>query len=242
MIINPAEISTWPVWLTFSFCGVIFLGLKVLSGIVPLVFGGAGAIKTRGESLEKFERTDNIFITVNMGLTMMFVYHLIQVTYGCGDGHIKWRPEELTLGNSVGSLILFYVFYDFLYTSFHWFLHIPALYVYVHLHHHRQRNPSRGNLDAINVHPFEFLVGEYIHLLAIYVIPCHIYAIVVFILAGGILASLNHTRFDVNIPYIYSVKAHDEHHHWPRCNYGQYTMLWDSIFGTYQKWDAKKGS
>jgi sterol desaturase/sphingolipid hydroxylase (fatty acid hydroxylase superfamily) len=97
-------------------------------------------------------------------------------------------------------------------------------------------------LDAINVHPFEFVVGEYIHLLTIYVVPCHIYAVVVFILAGGVLASLNHTRYDVSIPYLYSVKVHDVHHRLPMSNYGQYTMLWDRIFGTYRSYDITLNS
>ena len=238
LVFSPSNVSTWPVWAVAGFCTAVALGLEVLSHLVPLLFGSAGRIEERGKSLEKLEGVDNAFITVNKGLTMLFVYHLIQVTYHSKT--IRWSPDELTLGNSLGSLVAFYIFYDLLYMSFHWLLHVPALYKYVHKHHHRQKNPSRGNLDAINVHPFEFVVGEYIHLLTIYVIPCHIYAVVFFILAGGILASLNHTRFDVNIPYVYSVKAHDVHHHLPRSNYGQYTMFWDRLFGTYRAYSEAK--
>lgn len=57
-----------------------------------------------------------------------------------------------------------------------------------------------GNLDAINVHPFEFVVGEYLHLFTVCVVPCHIVAVCIFILVGGVLASLNHTRFDIELP------------------------------------------
>jgi len=144
----------------------------------------------------------------------------------------------MTIGNTVGSLILFYIFYDFLYMNFHRFLHLKSVYGYVHKHHHRQKAPTRGNLDAINVHPFEFLVGEYIHLLTIYCIPAHIYAVGFFILAGGILASLNHTRLDLSIIPIFQVKAHAVHHE--KCvtsNYGQYTMFWDHFFCTYKDFD-----
>jgi sterol desaturase/sphingolipid hydroxylase (fatty acid hydroxylase superfamily) len=42
---------------------------------------------------------------------------------------------------------------------------------FIHKHHHRQKAPSRGTADAINVHPFEFVCGEYNHLLAIYLVP-----------------------------------------------------------------------
>ena len=51
-----------------------------------------------------------------------------------------------------------------------------------------------GNLDAMNVHPFEFLFGEYLHLLTIYLIPGHIVVVLLFVLTGAQLASLNHTR------------------------------------------------
>eukprot|EP00959_Pyramimonas_sp_CCMP1952_P072882 1523119-Pyramimonas_sp.AAC.2 len=93
----------------------------------------------------------------------------------------------------------------------------------------------RGNSDAVNVHPFEYICGEYNHLLAIMLVPCHIVAALAFIVVGGVLASLNHTRFDAIIPWgIYDVKVHDLHHRVPQSNYGQYIMLWDRIMGSYR--------
>jgi sterol desaturase/sphingolipid hydroxylase (fatty acid hydroxylase superfamily) len=57
-----------------------------------------------------------------------------------------------------------------------------------------------------------------------------------FIVAGGFMASLNHTRYDISLPCgLYDVKYHDEHHVVPSCNYGQYTMLWDHLFGSYRE-------
>jgi len=101
--------------------------------------------------------------------------------------------------------------------------------------------PSRGNLDAINVHPFEFVSGEYLHLAVIYLVPCHVAAAVAFVVAGGIFASLNHTRYDVNFitPSIYNVKNHDVHHRLPESNYGQYIMLWDRLMGSYRPYTEK---
>jgi len=71
----------------------------------------------------------------------------------------------------------------------------------------------------------------------VYLIPCHVYTVVFFVAVGGILASLNHTRYDVNIPYLYSVKVHDVHHRIPESNYGQYTMFWDKLFGSYRDYN-----
>lgn len=241
------DISSWPIWFGVSFAGVIVGGLEILSRIIPLLFGSANQIPVKGKHLDKFETVDKAFITFNKILTIVFVYHVIWVVGRTST--VTWEMHDITIFNTAGSLICFYLFYDLLYMSFHRMLHWRSLYPLVHKHHHRQKAPSRGNPDAINVHPFEFLVGEYLHLLTIYVIPCHITAVVVFILAGessllvesfsayfttlssagGIFASLNHTRFDINIPGVYSVKVHDVHHRLPESNYGQYTMFWDKV-------------
>jgi sterol desaturase/sphingolipid hydroxylase (fatty acid hydroxylase superfamily) len=104
----------------------------------------------------------------------------------------------MTLANTLGSLIAFYVVYDFFYTAFHLVLHHRSIYHLIHKHHHKQHAPSRGNVDAINVHPVEFVSGEYLHLLVIWMIPCHVATAVAFIVLGGIFASLNHTRYDIS--------------------------------------------
>jgi sterol desaturase/sphingolipid hydroxylase (fatty acid hydroxylase superfamily) len=85
--------------------------------------------------------------------------------------------------------------------------------------------PIRGNLDAVNVHPFEFVSGEYNHLFATFLVaqllPLHVVAVGIFIVLGGALASLNHTRFDIELGPVYTIKAHDLHHCLPNNNYGQ---------------------
>jgi len=146
------------------------------------------------------------------------------------------EPSEVTFLNTVGSVPAMFVLYDLFYCPFHALLHHPAIYVYVHKHHHKQKSPSRGNRDAINVHPFEFTVGEWIHLLAVSLMPeVHLYAVLFFIVAGGTMASLNHTRFDMRLKYLLlETRFHDEHHVAFNYNFSQYTMLWDHIFGWFR--------
>ena len=101
-------------------------------------------------------------------------------------------------------------------------------------------------MTDIDAHPMLHCCDcRYLHLLTIAIVPCHIYAVFAFIVIGGFLASLNHTRFDLNVPYgIYSVAFHDEHHVAFNYNFGQYHMLWDRALGTYRApppfGDAKK--
>lgn len=230
-------IENWTVGTMVILCGAILIGLEILSHIVHIIFDNTGSklIPIKGKHLDKFDFDDHLYIWINKALTVLFVYHLVWVCQKSTT--IAWYPEEANLYNTVGSLIVFYIFYDFFYMNFHRILHFRSLYAYIHKHHHKQKAPSRGNLDAINVHPFEFVVGEYLHLLTIYFIPCHIYAVAFFILAGGFLASLNHTRFDIVIPGLYSVKVHDVHHRLPESNYGQYIMFWDYLFGSYRSYE-----
>ncbi|RYH13977.1 fatty acid hydroxylase family protein, partial [archaeon] len=233
------DFSQWSASILPGFCIVIVVGMEILSHIVPIVFGSttSGRIPIKAKHLDEFSSTDTLFIWINKLLTSFFVYHLLYVCYYSPT--IKWQWSEATMSNTLGSLVLFYIFYDFFYMNFHRILHIKELYSIIHKHHHRQKAPSRGNLDAINVHPFEFFVGEYLHLVTVYFIPCHMYAVAFFIIVGGVLASLNHTRYDIVIPGLYSVKVHDVHHRLPESNYGQYIMLWDYLFGSYRPYGTK---
>jgi sterol desaturase/sphingolipid hydroxylase (fatty acid hydroxylase superfamily) len=230
--------SKWTLQMVPIFVGVIFIGLEILSKVIHPVCKllNLKEIPIKGKHLDEFSKLDRLFIFLNKCLTVLFTYHVIQVVLITPS--IKWETSELTLANTLGSLICFYLFYDFCYTNFHRFLHLRSVYPLIHKHHHRQKAPSRGNRDAINVHPFEFAVGEYLHLLTIWLIPCHIYTVIFFILIGGILASLNHTRYDVQFSYFFNVNVHDVHHRLPESNYGQYTMLWDYLEGSYRPYGS----
>jgi sterol desaturase/sphingolipid hydroxylase (fatty acid hydroxylase superfamily) len=165
------------------------------------------------------------------------------------------HPTQFSIASMCIALPALFIVYDFFYAPFHRALHHRSVYAYVHKHHHRQVVPTRGNNDAINVHPFEFILGEYNHVLAVYlvsrfVVPIHAITCVLFLVFGGCLATLNHTRLDVSflrIPFtggvpIFGVRAHDTHHAIPNSNYGQYIMLWDWVMGTYRAHPLDPGS
>lgn len=203
----------------------------------------AKQIPVRGKHLDDFSTKDTVFIGISKAATAPFVYFYLLYCHSAPQ--VVWHPSELSLANLVLPLIPLFVVYDFFYTLLHWFLHLQAVYPYIHKHHHVQKAPSRANVDAINVHPLEYFLGEYNHLMVLYLcneflfLKVHVVGAILFLAVGGWLAGLNHTRYDLQWTLfgskirLFDSKAHDVHHRMPQTNYGQYTMLWDYIFGSY---------
>lgn len=233
----------------FIFFGcVILLGLEIVNCTVK--FSGRAfnlkRIPVRGKHLDDFETIDILFITLNKIATVPFIYFLVRYMYH--EPNALWSHKSVSLKNTLFVIPPFFIVYDFFYTLLHWGLHIQSIYGYIHKHHHRQKAPSRANVDAVNVHPLEFFLGEYNHLLAIFIL-CHIFGMemhvlvlpIIFLMAA-VLAGLNHTRFDSKVEImgmtLYDSKWHDVHHRIPQSNYGQYINLWDRIFGTFRMYDS----
>jgi hypothetical protein len=127
----------------------------------------------------------------------------------CSGGEGVWELDELSLANTILPIPVLFITYDFFYTLLHWFLHVKSIYAFVHKHHHHQKAPSRATIDAVNVHPLEFFLGEFNHVLALHLVVKGMPLLgfhgmdvswvgaTLFMLSGGVLAGLNHTRHDV---------------------------------------------
>lgn len=205
----------------------------------------AKQIPVRGKHLDTFGATDKIFVGLSKAATAPFIYFYLRFAYF--EPGVNWNVQQLSTANTVLALVALFVVYDFFYTILHWFLHIKGIYGFIHKHHHHQKAPSRANVDAVNVHPVEFFLGEYNHLWTLYLcsrfMEIHVITSMVFLAVGGVLAGLNHTRYDLVWSVwncqIFDSKAHDVHHRIPQCNYGQYSMIWDVVFGTYRAYNPK---
>lgn len=171
---------------------------------------------------------DYIILGLNSLSTVPFL-----VSFGKALQHMPWKTEELTFMNTVVSFLLAFVGYDLVYYWFHRFLHVKAVYPYIHKWHHGILTPSRGVLDAINTHPIEYLIGMYILIPPLYVLPIHAYTAMIFLPMSSFASCLNHTRFFVQIPFVFNSLDHDVHHRLFTYNYGQFVMLFDHIFNTF---------
>ena len=61
-----------------------------------------------------------------------------------------------------------------------------------------------------------------------------------FLICGGLMASLNHTRFGLTIPFVYNVRNHDVHHRKPKSNYCQFVPWYDILLGTFEAYKTTK--
>ena len=197
-------------------------------------------IPRRGKHLDVLDLRCRLYITFSKMMVPVFMYHLFRFSWFSKS--VKWDMMHCSIVNTVLPVPLLFLLYDMIYQPFHRLLHWPPLYPYIHKHHHRQMIPTRGNDDAINVHPIEFVSGEYMHLISImlyckYVGTIYIGTIVAFMLIGGTIATVNHTRLNILIPGLIGVKYHDIHHSLApfEINYSQYTMFWDRIYGTFRE-------
>lgn len=208
-------------------------------------WAGAKLIPVRGKHLDELSKQDYLFIGLNKLASAPFAYLFLRYAYF--ERNIIWNLSEVSVKNTVFPLPCLYIVYDFFYTILHWVLHVKGIYGYIHKHHHHQKAPSRANVDAVNVHPLEFFLGEYNHLFTLYLccnvlnLQIHIVGAILLLAIGGVLAGLNHTRYDVVVSLlgmkIYDSKAHDVHHRIPQSNYGQYIMFWDYVFGSFRAYD-----
>lgn len=242
------DASTWSWWHYVAWTGVLVVALEGIAQLA-LVIGRVAcfgrSIERKPGHLDALEPVDVGYIAFGKVGVGVLTYHILRYCW-YADG-VLWALSDLSLATALLPVPLLFVAYDFFYSPFHRALHIRAVYGLVHKHHHRQHAPSRGNTDAINVHPFELVGGEYLHLLAIYLVATfamrvHVAAVLTFVLAGGFAASLNHTRFDVRFPFfesVYQVRYHDLHHWNVNYNFGQYTMLWDRVWGWYTPYPDK---
>eukprot|EP01084_Bolivina_argentea_P316803 549214_1 len=241
-------------WISFSF--MLLIGFKSLDWFISakLIWNGGFPFKfplipsNKILTDKELGLSDFIFTTINRCIiTPIYVYHSTIYIRDSNDINYGFYTSITEFILSIFQFFALFAIYDLIYVTFHRTLHLPSIYSYIHKHHHKQISPFRGSYDGINTHPFEYLVGIYLHFWSIIIlificnnlIGYKIYwlSIQLFLTLTALMAPLNHTRFAINIPYIYDTTAHDVHHRQPRSNYGQFVMWWDKIFGSYISFD-----
>jgi sterol desaturase/sphingolipid hydroxylase (fatty acid hydroxylase superfamily) len=234
------QIHHWEAYHVAAFAAIVILGADFLAALawIPVQLNCLTKLERNPRlHYDTLSSLDWFYIAVNRISVVCFTYHLFRLLTLTPS--ISWDAEDATFSNCILVLFPMVFVFDFFYSAFHWFLHWKSVYPYIHKHHHKQVTPTRGSLDAFNVHPVEFVVGENCHLLAFYLVPCHIFAVLILMMSGTVLATLNHMDYHACIPGLYDSRDHAVHHARFMYNFGQYTMFWDKLWGWYKSYDDK---
>jgi len=226
------------------YCAGVFVAMGVHGLLLrsPAIGSAFGEMPFKGRILkdEDLGLADYGFVLINKCITCLYLYHAVH--FFRDADWLTGKREDLNIVNSLCAFLFALGVYDSIYVPFHRALHLPGLYALIHKHHHKQINPFRALYDGINVHPFEFICGEYLHLLSLWTVgqllghvgmKFHVAGIVAFLLFTASLAPLNHTRFTIRVPFLCDTRTHDTHHKYPRSNYCQYVPWWDHLYGSF---------
>jgi sterol desaturase/sphingolipid hydroxylase (fatty acid hydroxylase superfamily) len=245
--IDPLGFPLWflPVLTAIKYLSEEFVGWMI---VVILKFFKQPQMPSRvpkpiAKYLEVLEFKDYVYLVMNQTIEVIFLSHFAHLILY----KLPKDLESLTFTNTIVAFYAIFFVEDFFYYWMHRFLHLPAIYPYVHKHHHRQTLPFRGYLDAANESPIEQVGGlgciwitlklldPYLHL--------HAFTVFAWISAFATFALLNHTPYDVQLGFWglgYQVRAHETHHRKLFGNYSQNTMFWDRLFGTYLEYPQRK--
>lgn len=127
-------------------------------------------------------------------------------------------------------------------TYFYWMhrtIHHPKLFKSFHLTHHKSMNPSPW--ASYSFHVLEAFLEALIIPLMLFLIPMHLYSILLFGMASFLINVYGHLGYEIMPKWYYrswlfeifnSSVHHNLHHEKFDGNYGLYFRIWDRIMGT----------
>ena len=160
-------------------------------------------------------------------------------------GLVYWANANLP-----GTVIISFLVLDF---CGGWLVHIVQHKVYslwrFHLVHHADNNVDVTT--GLRHHPVESLMRGIFFFLGIFISGSPMYAVMIFQTVLVVSAAFTHANIslpgwiDTSLSYIFvSPNMHKVHHHWKQpytdSNYGAILSIWDRLFGTFKKLDAKE--
>ena len=148
------------------------------------------------------------------------------------------------LWQHLAEIVAILMIYDLMYYVTHRFVFHGRPMRKAHALHHQVREPTY--IDALYVHPLETFIGLSLYLLSIPIValvvgaPLNAFSVAVATLIFTQVNTINHTY--VNLPYFpfktldYVTGVHAAHHvDMNQGNFATLTMVFDWLFGTYEK-------
>eukprot|EP00439_Symbiodinium_sp_Y106_P051861 s3091_g6.t3 len=243
-VVNPLSFS-FPMWLASVVVKEVVLQAADLGVTCACSFLKELPSRTGDKVLYKnqLDKKDMLFLSMNSVIEAVFTCHILNVMWSSPVIFRSWSSFGILTGPL--ALLLTILLNDMFYAPAHRLLHHPSIYPYIHKHHHRSVYPTRGNIDARNEHPVEQLIAMFLWMCAVQItahtVGLHAAALGTHLALMATGASLNHAGFDFEVRFLgvdwFSTGAHEMHHRRPDRNFGQFTMLWDKLMGTYIPYD-----
>ncbi|MDR7127787.1 sterol desaturase/sphingolipid hydroxylase (fatty acid hydroxylase superfamily) [Algoriphagus sp. 4150] len=152
--------------------------------------------------------------------------------------NFEWHPLKLIVG-------LFGLFFamDLLMFIFHYLIHRTKLHRTIHALHHQAIHPKP--IDLFVLHPIETVGFGILFIGVLCCISFQVYAIIIYLVLNVLFGIVGHLGFEPLkkwpenkysvLNYLGISSFHHLHHENVNCNFGFYTNLWDSLFGTYHQ-------
>ncbi|WP_010254798.1 sterol desaturase family protein [Myroides injenensis] len=163
-------------------------------------------------------------------------------------GYFLWSSgfisvsEGSTISTVFIEVIMLIIAMDFSMYIFHRLAHLPFIYRFVHGRHHEHE--SVNYLSLFVLHPLESLGFGFIFLLILLIYPFDVLSFSIYLFLNLLWGTIGHLNKEIITNGIFKfLKSnflgltlfHNQHHLYPNCNYGFYTLFWDKLFGTYKK-------
>lgn len=219
---------------------IIFVRYLVVSGLYHLVFFEflKNAFQHRflhKKPLKKSQLQKEIFWSFMSGLIFAATGLLIYFLYVNGFTAIYTEFSTASFYYFPLSIFIFLALQDAYYYWFHRWMHLPKVYKYLHLIHHKSVHTSV--LTSFSFHPLETIFQAAFLPITILVLPLHLYALLFVLLIMTISATINHAGVEIYPSgrvgkWFIGSTHHDFHHRKFNYNYGLYFTFWDRLMKT----------
>jgi lathosterol oxidase len=106
-------------------------------------------------------------------------------------------------------------------------------YKYIHALHHKYNRPDTlSPWASIAFNPLDGILQACPYVICLFFIPCHYLTHVILVFATAVWATNIHDALEADTEPIMGSKYHTMHHTHYHCNFGQYTIFCDWLWGT----------
>lgn len=234
------KISPFKLWLLLF--GLLLARYVLVAGIPYFWLYVFGKEKYSQDKIQtEYPEKSQIFKEIKYSLITMLIYSsgIWLFIYWLKNGYTLnySNISEYGLPYFFISVLLMIVIHDTYSYWIHRLIHHKLLFKYVHLLHHKFKNPSPWSAFAF--HPFESLLTLGVIPIVMFLIPWHNLALIIFITIIIAYDTFVHLGFDIKKLKIFkwqnTPKDHDVHHRNSKYNFGLYFTIWDRLMGTYKK-------